>query len=159
MSDHDPDKEHAAAMEQTGFWGKAGSGCLVYARNTGRFMVGLRSEGVLEPFTWGTWGGAVPQGMSPEDSALLELSEETGFSEDVELVHVYQFRDEKSGFIYDNYLAVIDDEFIPSLNWENVDFGWFGQGEFPSPLHDGLRVLLENVPNLEALIRCNRPRV
>lgn len=152
MSEYDPDEDHELAMLETGFWGRTGSGCLVYARSTGRFLIGLRSEGVLEPLTWGTWGGAIPSGVSAEESALAELYEETEFDGDAQMVHVYQFRDERSGFVYDNFIAIIEDEFSPVLNWENCDFGWFEQGAFPQPMHAGLEKMLQNVPDLRSLV-------
>jgi hypothetical protein len=46
----------------SGFWGNRGAGCIIRARDTGRMLVGLRSEEVDEPLTLGTWGGAVDPG-------------------------------------------------------------------------------------------------
>ncbi|WP_315923124.1 NUDIX hydrolase [Mesorhizobium sp. SP-1A] len=157
MSDFDPDEEFNSALRETGFWGRAGSGCLLYAKQTGRFLIGLRSEDVLEPLTWGTWGGAIPSGMTPEESALVELFEETMFDGEAEMIHAYRFVDEASGFVYDNYIAIVENEFEPQLNWENCDYGWFEHGEFPDPLHRGLKTLLDNVPDLVALVENRKP--
>ena len=64
------------------FWGSQGAGCL-FVRNhpeDGRqLLVVLRSSGVEEPNTWGTTGGAVPNGETDLfSSALRETAEEVG---------------------------------------------------------------------------------
>lgn len=148
--------EHAEALAETGFWGRRGSGCVVYARGTGRFLVGLRSASVLEPGTWGTWGGAVAEGDDPAESAARELAEETGFGGRAEMVLVHVYSDEESGFRYLNYVAVVDDEFEPELNWENDAFMWTEAGNWPSPLHFGLAGLLAAVPDLSAAAGAGR---
>lgn len=139
----DDDEEHTPALLETGFWGRRGAGCIVFAKDTGRFLIGLRSMGVLESHTWGTWGGAVPNGMSSDASTLRELAEETGFEGEVELVLSYVFRDEASGFQYENFVAVVDEEFIPTLNWEHDDHLWVENGDWPDPLHFGLAKFLQ----------------
>jgi len=146
--DLDEEFGHAEALAETGFWGRRGAGCVVYARSTGRLLLARRSCDVLEPGTWGTWGGAVEEGADAAACAARELEEETGCSRIVEMVPVYEFVDASSGFRYSNFLAVVDDEFVPKLNWENDGFAWVEQGEWPSPLHFGLADLIDNVPDL-----------
>jgi 8-oxo-dGTP pyrophosphatase MutT (NUDIX family) len=137
---------HRQAKSETGFWGRQGSGCLVYARDTGRYLVQLRSEDVLEGGTWGIWGGAVDEGLTPEENALAELMQETGFDGEAELHFLVDFVSETSSFRYRNFLAVVDQEFDPILNWEGEDSLWCEIGEFPGPLHFGLEYLLSKVP-------------
>lgn len=139
----DDDSDHAEALAETGFWGRRGAGCLVHARSTGRYLVALRSQDVLEPGTWGTWGGAVPNGADPVESVLRELDEETGFRGQADMVHVWRYSDGASGFTYDTYVAIVEDEFEPVLNWESDGFAWVEEGEWPEPLHYGLREVLE----------------
>ena len=98
---------------------------------------------MLEPGTWGTWGGAIDPGQEPLESALREAAAETGHpvsGTDAMLLLVY--RDEKAGFSYHTFLVTEDREFEPSLNWESDDAAWFGHGDWPSPLHPGLAALL-----------------
>lgn len=152
----DDDVVHAQALAETGFWGRKGPGCVVHALSTGRFLLALRSAWVQEPGTWGTWGGAVPEGVDPAASALRELAEETGCRDVVAMVPVHVYRDEATGFAYENFVAVVEDEFDPVLNWENEGWKWVAHGEWPQPLHFGLADLLENVPDLTAI--CPPPR-
>jgi 8-oxo-dGTP pyrophosphatase MutT (NUDIX family) len=138
---------HSEAKAETGFWGRQGSGCLVYAKETGKYLVQLRSENVLQGGTWGVWGGAVDEGLTPEENALAELVQETGFDAEIELHFLVDFVDEASGFRYRNFLAVVDQEFDPILNWEGEDACWCEVGDWPDPLHFGLEYLLSKVPD------------
>ena len=56
---YEDDSDHAEALQQTGFWGRAGAGVLFLARDTGRILIAHRSADVEQPDTWGTWGGAI----------------------------------------------------------------------------------------------------
>lgn len=154
ITDEEQRQLHADALEETGFWGKRGAGSIVYARSTGRYLVQLRSEDVLQPHTWGVWGGAVDaaRGHTCEECVRNELSEETGYEGDLEIHFLVDFVDEDSGFRYSNYLTVVEEEFDPILNWEGEDFGWFEVGAFPDPLHFGLEYLLEKVPDPAAML-------
>lgn len=145
MTDHDED--HYDALGNTGFWGRQGAGCLVYAKSTRRYLLQLRSGSVLEPYTWGVWGGAVDPGLSDEESALAELAQEAGYVGDVDLRFLVDFKDEESGFRYRNFLAVVEHEFDPILNWEGESFGWFECGAWPEPLHFGMEYLLDRRPD------------
>lgn len=159
MSETIDETEHHDALRETGFWGRRGAGCILYARSTGRYLIAHRSANVLEPETWGIWGGAVPTGMNQEESVRLEVLEETAYEGEVELHELCEFRDEVSGFRYQNYLGVIDDEFDPDLNWESQDARWFSEGEWPEPLHFGLRYLLANCPEPASILgkRAQKP--
>lgn len=146
------ERPHAEALERTGFWGARAAGCLVMSRSTGRLLVARRSPMVLEPGTWGTWGGAVPEGETEEASVLRELAEETGCGEVEALAPLWTFRDGISGFTYANFLAIVGDEFDPVLNWEN-DLGlWVREGQWPNPLHFGLALLIDNALPLAEVV-------
>lgn len=157
MSDYDHDDDHGQAMAETGFWGRRGAGCLFYARRTGRFLIAMRSENVEQPYTWGTWGGAVDAGSTPEETVRREVWEEAGYDEPFELVHVHTYR-HSSGFVYENYVAVVEDEFEPSLDDETADYAWVKEGRWPSDLHFGMAHLLANVPSLVERVEAAFPR-
>jgi len=69
---------HWEALEKTGYYGKQAAGAIPFARDTKRFLIAHRSRYVEQPGTWGTWGGAVNEGESPEGTARREFQEETG---------------------------------------------------------------------------------
>lgn len=149
----DDEADNEQALKETGFWGRRGSGCLVMARSTGRFLLALRSLDALEPLTWGIWGGAIPEGVDPSVSALREMIEETQYGGEASLSHLYTFSDEASGFRYDTFLTLVNDEFMPVLNWENQDFAWVSEDEWPSPLHFGLEAMMKSMPDLMEVIK------
>lgn len=140
------DEQHLEALLATGRWGGRGAGCIVVSKNTGRVLLPLRSDEVLEPGTWGTFGGAVDEAEHPEDAALRELVEETLCDplDVIELLASHLYQEAGSGFEYHNFIAVVDAEFEPALNWESADAQWFEPGNWPSPLHFGLKVFLES---------------
>lgn len=141
----DADQAHGQALEETGFWGRQGAGCIVLAQSTGRILLPLRSDSVQEPGTWGVWGGAIDEGQSPSESVVRELQEEAGYTGQIVAEEpLYVFRDKGSGFTYYNFLLVIPDEFSPDLNWETERAQWFDINELPRPQHFGLSALLRD---------------
>lgn len=132
-----------ALHRRTGFWGKAGAGGIVYCISTKRFLLGLRSEDVDQPGTWGGFGGAVDRDEDVKTAALREISEEIGLdsSNIEEIKKSYVYFDNKTNFKYTNFIVIVKKEFTPTLNWENDKAEWFDIGSIPSPLHFGLKSL------------------
>lgn len=131
---------------QDKYWdsGLGAAGCIFIAKDTGRILLAHRSSKVLEPNTWGTWGGKVDEGETPKDAVVREIEEETGYSGRYKLSHLWTFKDPEVGFQYHNYLVLVQFEFTPQLNWESSNSKWVEWGEWPSPLHFGLKALLEH---------------
>jgi 8-oxo-dGTP pyrophosphatase MutT (NUDIX family)/GNAT superfamily N-acetyltransferase len=142
-SDGADSESHGQALDATGFWGRVAAGSVVLAEDTGRVLLDLRSESVLEPGTWGTWGGAVDSGETPLQAALRELIEECGYKGLFEFIKLTVFRHE-SGFAYHNHLAIVPHEFVPLPGSESAGFGWFKIDDLPDQLHPGLEYLLEH---------------
>lgn len=136
------DDAHRKALNETGFWGTQGAGCLFFARSTGRFLVNHRSASVEQPNTWGTWGGAIDPNEDPEDAVLREAREEAGFKGKADATLVYEFV--KGTFRYSNFILIINEEFTPRLDWESQGYKWCEFGKWPQPLHFGLKALLDN---------------
>lgn len=149
----DDDQEHGKALEKTGFWGKAGAGCIILAQDTGRMLIAHRSKHVEQPLTWGTWGGAIDSGENPVESVRREVGEETGYNGSIiDIKPLYVF---KSGtFRYFNFLVIIESEFKPRLDWENCGYQWCSfddRSQWPSPLHFGLTAILKDPASLKTL--------
>ena len=127
------------------YWGRQGAGIIILCPKTGRILLGLRSSEVMEPHTWGGFGGRIDEGEDPLEAALREVSEELGIDLDMlaSAEHVWTY--EQPDFRYTNFLATVDEEFIPDLNWENDDFGWFQISRLPEPLHYGFEALLPHL--------------
>lgn len=135
-----------------GFWGSRGAGCIIRAADTGRMLVGLRSEEVDEPLTWGTWGGAVDPGEDPEMTVRREVAEETGYESELSLSLLHTYR-HPSGFVYETFMAEVPREFEPMLCWETLASRWVRSGNWPKPLHFGLAAVLEARPELRLSAR------
>jgi 8-oxo-dGTP pyrophosphatase MutT (NUDIX family) len=138
----DDDAKHAAQIDKTGFWGSVGAGCIILAKDTGKLLIAHRSDAVQEPNTWGSWGGAIDSKENPLEALVREINEETGYHGQIEVEPLYVFS--KPGFKYYNYLAIVDNEFTPRLDWENQGFIWCGLDNLPKPLHFGLVALLKD---------------
>ena len=123
------------------FWGKVAGGVLIYSKKTDRFLLLKRSEYVLEPNTWGIISGKLDADENIEEAVIRETKEETGFQLK-SIIPAYVFK--SNGFTFHNFVSIIDDEFIPVLNWENTEHGWFKLNEFPKNLHFGLELLIQN---------------
>lgn len=137
------DADHAKQLAKTGFWGKAAAGVIFKAADTGKLLLAHRSDQVQEPETWGTWGGALDKGEDPAAGAEREAREETHYTGELKLKHLWTYED-PSGFRYHNYLATVPEEFYPALSWESKGYRWVDYGNWPRPLHFGLAALLKH---------------
>lgn len=131
-----------ATLRDTGFWGKAGAGAIIVAVSTGRILLPQRSMSVEQPGTWGVWGGAIDEGESPVVAAQREVKEEAGAGRILKMVPLYIFTN--GTFNYHNFMAVVPEEFVPSVNWETQGHRWVRFGEWPTPIHFGLEELIKN---------------
>jgi len=143
-----------AVTEANEYFGSAGAGCVIMARDTGRILMPLRSNHppphhVNEPGTYGTWGGKIDDGENPEKAARREVEEECGHNGDIQMIPLYVYKD--GSFRYYNYLAIVPDEFKPQLNWETESATWTTLDKLPGPLHPGLRKLLADAPSYEII--------
>lgn len=149
LNENSEDSNHFSALEKTGFFGKKGAGCIFVAEDTGRFLLAHRSQYVEQPGTWGGFGGAINSKEEPEEAVRREVKEETGYSGDFEIEPLFVF--EKDSFKYYNFLAVVEHEFKPVLDWENQGYQWCDFGEWPEPLHFGLVSLFNDSSSREKM--------
>lgn len=145
---------HSASFHRTGFWGAfGGAGGIFLACDTGRLLLTRRSHRVLQPGTWGTVGGALDHGESPEEAVIRETREELGIHPQHEDLHLcYIFRDERTQFTYHNFAVIVPEEFQPELNWEASEHAWVEFGSWPEPLHFGMLHWLQD-PHGEHMLR------
>jgi 8-oxo-dGTP pyrophosphatase MutT (NUDIX family) len=140
-------KNGGATNVPTEFWGNVAGGVLIYCSGTNRYLLLKRSDYVQEPNTWGIISGKLDDDENVEEAVEREAKEETGFQLR-SIIPAYVFK--SNGFTFHNFVSIIDEEFIPILNWENTEYGWFDFNEFPKDLHFGLELLIKN-SNLKEL--------
>lgn len=138
------------------FWGDEASGILPICKTTGRILIGKRSSWVLEPHTWGNFGGAIglnhngnqEEKLSPKDNAIKEFQEETGYLGNIEMIPSYIFN--IGNFSYYNFIGLTDSEFnhdSSNIEHEEVsEIKWLTLDEVLNheDLHFGLKSLLDN---------------
>ena len=149
------------------FWGTSGSGVMFVCPEDGSAMLLLRSGEVEDPNTWGIPGGALAgtegfhdvSDIKREETSLADLwmsaqketREEIGyFPKNYKMVGQTVFR--KGNFAYTTFIVAIpltEKDIISmrsSLNWENVDLGWFNLHDLSEKedLHFGVHHVLQN---------------
>jgi hypothetical protein len=121
------------------------SGGLFLAKDTGRFLLLLRTQGKTAN-TWGLVGGKKePQDSTPIDILNREIAEEIGTAPTIEkIVPLELFTSSDENFQYNTYVLIVDQEFIPKLNAEHSSYAWCAFNSWPKPLHQGVKNSLNN---------------
>lgn len=145
-------KKYTSILEaSTKYWGKEAAGVLPFCKKTKRFLVAFRSGYVMEPNTWGVFGGKLDEDEhDPKRVAVRELQEETQYFGSIQLKKAYLFEDNKVGFKYHNFIGIVPEEFEAELNWENDEAVWmtFDKLENLKNKHFGLTELIHNSKDL-----------
>ena len=105
-------RKRADHFDESGYWvGSSGgaSGVLPICTTTGRICLAWRSAYVDPPNCWGTIGGAIQRGKSPEASAKAELKEEVGYHGSIRMIPAFVFT--HGSFKYHNFLGLVSTEF------------------------------------------------
>lgn len=122
------------------------AGVLFLAKDTGRCLFQLRNSDKKFKDTWGFWGGILENGESPYESIQRELAEEIGFVPELQKLNpIDVFQSQDKNFYYYSFVALVDKEFVPTLNYESAGYAWVNIGSWPKPLHAGAKsTLLRN---------------
>lgn len=123
---------------------KMSVGALIYARDTGKFLLGKRGPDIEDPNVWGTFGGGVDHGESLHGALARELKEEAGYEGPMHVHPLYTYHDQSTGFRYFNNLGVVPKQFVPHLNFETSEAEWFEWPGHPRPLHPGVKSLFDD---------------
>lgn len=129
------------------YFGNSGAGIIFYYRDTKEILLGLRNFWLNEPNTWGTIGGKIEIGETPQEAAKREASEEAHIKGNYSMKLFYIYRDKN--FSYYNFLVAVKNKFTPKISDEISKFKWFYYDELPKNLHFGMKYLL---PNLKKII-------
>lgn len=127
------------------------SGALFYTLDTQRFLFLHRTQS-RQSDVWGLVGGTNESEEIPYKALLREIKEEVGDTPQIiKSIPLETFVSNDEKFNFHTYLCVIKEEFIPQLNGEHNGYAWVSFGNWPKPLHQGLRNTLQSKSNLTKL--------
>lgn len=120
------------------------SGALIYARNTGRFLLLQKAYGKHQG-TWGLVGGTTNEGENPWQGLQREIAEEIGSVPPItKTLPLETFVSNDQVFQFHTYLCLVEEEFVPVLSNEHSAWAWAVMDQAPKPLHQGLRTSFTN---------------
>lgn len=135
------------------FWGNVGAGILPISKSTKRILISYRSKYVNEPNTWGIWGGKIDDNENIKETVIREFTEETNYHGNIDMIDAYVFKSQNNTFTFYNFIGIIDEEFVPELDWETEDYKWVTFEELLNiePKHFGLIHLLNDEKSINII--------
>lgn len=113
------------------------AGVLIKCLKTGRVLLLLRNDPNPK---WALMSGGMDEGEHPVDTLIREIGEELSINAEGLIQFQYdreEFIPEKNRRFY-YYKGFTMSEFVPKLDNENLDYGWFSKEKIPTPLYKGL---------------------
>jgi len=127
------------------------SGALFYSLDTRRFLFLHRNNGKRKNL-WGLVGGTNEDKETPWEGLRREVEEEIGFLPDIiKTMPLETFISNDELFHYHTYICIVQNEFLPKLNFEHNGYAWVSFTKWPRPLHDGVRNTLTSKVNQKKL--------
>jgi 8-oxo-dGTP pyrophosphatase MutT (NUDIX family) len=120
---------------------RATGGCII-AKDTHRLLLQQRTIEGSFPRNWAFFGGKVEENENIAQALLRELSEEIDLNIKDDVVKIYpldQYHTRNSEFSYYSFVVLVENEFIPTLNYESGGYAWVEADYIPKPLHPGTR--------------------
>jgi 8-oxo-dGTP pyrophosphatase MutT (NUDIX family) len=96
---------------------------------------------------WALMSGGMDEGEKPIDTLIREIGEELQINAD----GLIQFEYDKTEHIPEKnrtfhfYKGFTMSEFTPTLDHENLGYGWFSKDNLPSPLYQGLKEKIQRI--------------
>ena len=121
------------------------SGAIFLSIDSGRMLLQQRGANSSHPRTWGFFGGKRERNERPVQTLRREISEEIGMNlESEKIIPLNKFTSQDNKFVYHTFVILVQDEFIPVLNNESSGYAWVQIGNWPRPLHPGVKGQLFN---------------
>lgn len=106
----------------------------------GRGLFLQRGDDGDHPGEWAFAGGGIDGDETPEETAIRETREETGWIKPEDLDSEPVLKSRVDGFV--TFKQDINNEFIPTLNDEHTAWAWAPLDNPPEPLHPGAKKAL-----------------
>ena len=124
---------------------KVSAGVMIKCTKTDKIFLALRSKGGRNGETWNLIAG----GIEDSDESVLEglkreITEELQI--DPELIdYTFIRKEEEKNQDFHYYEVFTKSEFIPTLDHENLDWGWYDKDKLPSPLYPNISKKINDV--------------
>lgn len=113
-------------------------GGLIYSVDTNRYLWLLRG-GTRYPGTWGIAGGKIDFSETVVDALIRETLEEIDYDiTTCKKIPLETYTSNDEYFCYHTFLVMVEQEFLPKLNYEHRGWAWTELSDVPKPLHPGL---------------------
>lgn len=131
----------------SGRWGYAAAGVMIISQSGDKVLLLKRSNQVEEPGVWSTPGGALKNGDTALQTAIIELQEEAGYPT-CAAICTTPVENENDGYVYSTYLMQLpytENAYFPRLNWEHDEWRWFGLREilYNTDVHPGVKFVVQ----------------
>lgn len=114
---------------------------ILFVTKDGQALFLQRSTTGDQPGSWCTPGGKIEDGETPEQAAVRECLEETGYEckGGPGAPHTRRIAD---GVDFTTFMQRIDEPFVPTLDEEHTAYTWAPVDSPPRPLHPGVEIAL-----------------
>jgi len=119
-------------------------GGIIVSKKTNRVLTLMRSSKESYPGTWNFCGGKIEHDESPHDALIREINEELGEISIKKFTPLHRYQSRSKDFIFDTFIVLTPDEFVPTLNWENSGYAWTEITTLPFPLHPKTKKMLSS---------------
>lgn len=120
------------------------AGILAVDKNSGKVLLIKRSPLCPQPNLWANVGGRMdPEETDPRATAIREFKEEVQPDEPYELSRIPFFITNEGPLRFYTYIGFFKNKFVPVLNEENTDYGWFDLDELPEDLLPACKLIFE----------------
>ena len=126
-----------------------GVGAIITSESTGKVLTVLRSPIESHPNTWTFAGGKVELEETEIDALKRELEEELQLTKIKKIIPLHRYQSRSKDFVYDTFIVLVNKEFVPTLNEENIGYAWTTVKTLPGPLHPKTRQMISSARLVE----------
>lgn len=126
---------------------KVAAGVLIRCIRTNRVLLLQRNEnGGRYHGVWSLMSGGIEEGESVIDGLKREVTEEMSINPNlIDYVYIGEEWTPQKTMTFHYYEGFTMSEFIPTLDHENMDYGWFSEDDLPTPLYPKLDSKLQKI--------------
>lgn len=122
------------------------SGVLIKCTTTNRILLLLRPKDAVNGGTWNLLSGGIENGETVLNGIKREVNEELSIDPNIiEYKYVGKEEEPEKNMLFHYYEGFTLSEFIPILDHENLDYGWFRKDNLPTPLFPNVEYKINKI--------------